>query len=88
MSSAANDKELVLMVSDSESGVVEMKVKKHFNKFIENPSILVKKNSIKHVLDGNQELDEIKKKFKLDSILTKVRTEKKKFSEKRKIWNN
>ena len=69
MSSAANDEELVLMVSDWESGVVEMKIKKNFKKFIENPSILVKKKSIKRVLDGNQELDEIKKKFKLDSIL-------------------
>ena len=65
-----------------------MEIKKNFKKFIENPSILVKKKSIKRVLDGNQELDEIKKKFKLDSILTKVRTEKKKFSEKRKIRNN
>ena len=53
MSSAANDKKLVFMVSDSESGVVEMEIKKHFNKFIENSSVLVKKKSIKHVLDGN-----------------------------------
>ena len=57
-------------------------IKNHFAKIIENPSVLVKNESVKRVLDKTDELADFRKRFHFDSIVTKVRTEKSKFNKK------
>ena len=57
-------------------------IKHDFEKFIKNPSVLVKNKSIKCVLDKTDQLADFRKSFHLDSIAPKVRTEKIKYNKK------